>query len=225
MALFLPQPDGSTSVRVGSTEVAVLGKPGLQRAVNVLRVAANVADTETVVIGQDTYEFDRAANGVTAGRIAVTAHADDTPTNATDALIAKINTSGTERVTAVDIGNNEILLVATDVGAIVIPCTETMAGTNNAYAANAMYGGSGIANTRQETAPRFPTTQEVNLGNLHFYFDFTVKQAIPSVIVTSTGTVKKWDGNYTITGPRVTLDNTGSTDWATTDTVTVTAFE
>jgi len=198
--------------------------PG-RKAIGVIRVAANVADTETVTIGGDVYEFDRAANGVTAGRIAVTGHADDTPANATDALIATINASGRESVTAVDISANEILLLSDSPGAVVLALAETMAGSNNVVSAAAMYGGAAAAAKRVATAVRVPNATEVALGNLHFGFDFTPTLVQVTVRTTSTGVVAAWDGATTISGTRVILDNTGSVDWATTSTIYLVAWE
>jgi hypothetical protein len=198
-----------------------------QRAVNVLRVASNVADTETVTIGADVYEFDRAADGVTAGRIAVTGHADDTPTNALTALETKINAKvGVEKVTAVKISANELLIIADEPGAVVLACAETLAGANNAWAAAAMYGGKAVASSKTSTQKRVPNATEVALGNMHFLFDFTPVAAIVLIAPTATpGAYKIWDGVLTISGGRVTINNAGSVDWAATDDVVVIAYE
>lgn len=198
----------------------------------VLRLASNVADTETVTIGADVYEFDRAANGVTAGRIAVTAHSDDTPANASTALANKINASGTELVKAVRISANEILIYAADAvggdpdgSTATTALAETMAGANNAWDTAALRGGQDADYRAAASASRVPNATEVALGNMHFVFPFTVATAVAEVRVTAGGTPKGWVGGVTISGNRVTLDNAGATDWAATDTVTVIAFE
>jgi hypothetical protein len=192
------------------------------KAVNVLRVASNVADAETVTIGKDVYEFDRAANGVTAGRIAVTGHADDTPAAATNALITAINTKGTEPVTAIDISDNEVLIAANAVGAVTTACAESLAGANNAWAATAMYGGRAAGKKKISVQSRVPLTQEVNLGNMHFLFDFAPTILEVYAYVTATpGLSKSWNGAATVIGNRLTLDNSGTTDWTTSDTVVV----
>lgn len=198
--------------------------PGL-KAVGVIRMASDVADGETVTIGGDVYEFDRAESGVTAGRIAVTGHADDTPANASDALIATINSDGRELVTAVDISANEILLLSDSPGAVVLALAETMAGSNNVVSAAAMYGGAAAAAKRVATAVRVPNATEVALGNIHFGLDFTPTWVHAVVRTTSTGVMAAWDGAITITGTRVTLNNAGSVDWATTSTIYFMAWE
>ncbi len=197
----------------------ILSDPG-RRAVNVLRVASNVADEEVVVIGDDTYEFDRADDGViTVGAIAVTGHADDTPTAATDALIAAINASGTEAVEAIDIGNNEILIVALEVGEVELACTTDMGGANNAWGAAAMYGGAAPATKKLVAQTRVPTAQEVALGNMHFVFPFVPTVVAVEVRVTATGVVVAWGGSIAVVDNRVTLTNGTNPDWAETDTV------
>jgi hypothetical protein len=214
--------DTKRAVLIGSG-----GKSPIEKgvhAVNVLRVAANVADAQTVTIGSNVYEFDRAENGVTAGRIAVTGHADDTPANATNALIAAINASGTEPVTAIDIGANEILLKVDGPGPVEITCAETLAGTNNELAYTKTYGGAVAGGLQLAKSSRVPDATEVALGNLHFVFAFTPVFVSVHVYTTSTGAAIAWDGVATIgASGLVTLDNSGSVDWATTTTVSVLA--
>lgn len=196
-----------------------LKDPG-RRAINVLRVASDVADEETVTIGDDVYEFDRADDGVaTVGAIPVTGHADDTPAAATDALIDAINTLGSEAVETIDIGNNEILIVAEEVGAVVLACSETLAGANNAWGAAAMYGGAAPATKKLVAQTRVPTAQEVTLGNMHFVFPFAPTVMAVDVRVTATGVAKAWGGSIAVVDNRVTLTNGTDPDWAATDTV------
>ena len=201
----------------------LLRDPG-RLAINVLQVALDVADVETVTIGADVYEFDRAVDGVVGGNIAVTAHANDTPAAATDALIDAINASGTEAVTAYDISVNEILIVADAVGAVTLGCTETMGGAANEWAAANMYGGAAAAMRTMCVQTRVPTAQDVTMGNMHFAFDFTPTVVIVQARITATGIDKLWAGGYSLANDVVTVDNTGGTDWAVTDDITVIAF-
>lgn len=200
--------------------------PG-RRAINVLRIASNVADEETVTIGSVTYEFDRAGDGVaTAGAVPVTGHADDTPANATDALIAAINANGGEPVSAIDISDNEVLIVVDQPGNTQIACSDTLAGANNGWAAAATYGGRDPGARRVSLQQRVPNSTEVALGNMHFLFDFQPSMVLVLVAPTDTpGKLTAWDGAVSISGNRVTVDNSGVTDWAGTDTVTVIAID
>ncbi len=203
--------------------------PG-QPAFNVLRIALDVADTETVTIGADTYEFDRAADGVVAGNIAVVGHADDTPANASDALITAINTLGTEPVKAIDISANEILLVSAGSPggdeisrADVLGCTETLAGANNAWAAAAMADGEQAGKRKLSVDRRSPNAQEVVLG-MHFVYD--APPTVLAVLVYAAdlkGAARAWDGAYAVTGNRVTLDAAGAAPLLATDFVVVIA--
>ena len=152
---------------------------------------------------------------------------DPTAGQSSDALIAAINGDTNSRVTAYDISANEVLIVHHELGVNALACAETLAGTNNAWASATMYGGAALAETiplvRMEA--RVPLAQEVTLDDMHFFFPFTPTKVLIDVRVTSGGARKAWDGGHSITGRRVTLTNAGSTDWATSDTVTVLASE
>lgn len=186
--------------------------------VNVLRIAANVADAETVTIDGTVYEFDRAANGVTAGRTAVTGHSDDTPANASTALAAQINASqGGRGIHAVRVSANEILIYSKR----AIACAETLGGTNNAFAAATSYGGKDQAVNLVSMVQRTPTAVEIALDSLKAVFPFTVTSVL--VRVTTSGVNKAWDGAATFSGNTVTVTNAGSTDWDASDRVTILA--
>src|SRR6185295_12193417 len=146
-----------------------------RRAVNVLRLASNVADGETITIGSEVYEIDTAAapGAITAGNIRVDCNAGVTPTIASAAIVAAINANTKLGLTAVAISVNEVLVFTnSDSSAIALPCAETLAGANNAWAVAAFYGGdaSGVRGLR--AAQRVPNAQEVAIGNMHFVFPF-----------------------------------------------------
>lgn len=196
--------------------------------IGVIRIESNVADTETVTIGSDVYEFDRAENGVTSGRNAVTGHSDDTPANATDALITAINANDTNGIRAIDIDANEILLVSKGSGSSAVTLAETMGGANNSVQSLNEGGGT----SRVMAASRVPSAQEVAIGQMHFAcvnFDPTV--AIVQVRTTASGALKSFDGDVIITVTSgddpayITVKNDGATDFSATDTVCVIAAE
>lgn len=217
-----------TRVTTTGEEINALAHfPGL-KASAILRVAANVADEETVTIGNDVYEFDRAENGVAkAGAIPVTGHADDTPANATDALILAINASGTEPVTAVDISDNQILIVANDVGVNTTAVAEDMAGANNAWDTAALRGGADPGVKRIVRVERVPNAAEVALGRVLIPLSFAPTAAIVQVRVTATGAEKTLTGFVLLktAEQRIDIINDGATAFAATDTITVLAME
>jgi hypothetical protein len=267
-------------------------------AVNVLRVAANVANTETVTIGNDVYEVHtvntdttvvvsggelnntatpatetltahglavgalirveseimrvigvrdddtivvsrghsgttvathangtsiyKAGAGFTAGRIPVGNDGTLTPAAFSPALVAQINAYGTEPVEATKIGDNEVLLTSNAAVAQITACTETLGGSNNAFAAAAMFGGRTPAQARLCIVSRVPTAAEVALGNMHFAFDFAPTVVAVLARVTATPAIAKaTDCTVTVTGNVVKLHNAGGTDWAATDTITL----
>jgi hypothetical protein len=151
---------------------------------------------------------------------------DPSADDVTDALFTTINASATEAVSAIDVGDNELLIVADLPGAVVLACSETLTGSNNALNAVAMYGGRAAGARKIANISRVPLAQEVTLGNLHFVLPFTPSKVLVTVHPTATpGAVKAWDGGITIVAGHVTLDNAGSTDWAATDTVDVEFLE
>jgi len=198
-----------------------------RRAVNVLRLAANVADAETITLGSEVYEIDTAADpgAITAGRFRVNCSGGVTPTIAAPAIVAAINANTLLGLTAVAISVNEILVYTnSDNSALAIACSETLAGANNQWASATFTGGQIAKPQGLSLVQRVPNATEVAIGNLHCVFPFAVGAAMAQVR-SSTGASKAWDGVLTITGARVTLDNSGATDWAATDTVVVLAHQ
>jgi hypothetical protein len=191
-------------------------------AVNVLRIAANVADGETVTIGNDVFELDNNST-FTAGRIQVVI-AGLTPTLATPALVSAINNFSTHKLLAIQISVNEVLVVSRDDTAAcgALACAETMAGANNQWANATFYPGSNPGVNVNMMQSRAANAQEVSIGTAHFWFPFTVA-AVQAQVRTAAGVAKAWDGAVTISGQRVTFDNTGATDWAAGDILTVDA--
>lgn len=196
--------------------------PGL-RACNTLRIATNVADAETVVIGSRIYEFDRAVDGVVPGNISVKGHADDTPGNAITALVEAINSDAISEVTAIKVSANEMFIYHKEPGNKTTATSETLLGANNGWASATLLNGREPGSQSYSVIRRVPTAVEVALGVMHFYFDYPPTLADIRVVVTATpGVPLAWDGAVTITGNRLTIDNTGSVDWSTTNTIVLT---
>lgn len=269
-------------------------------AMNVLRLASNVANGEQIVIGGDTFEIDIintdstvdtasdlnntdtetiltfAAHGLSVGNLirieneimrvkrvhsvdiievaraaagttkaAHTAPLDIyvsdaapaapvipiglvatlTPTAAAPAIVDTINDMNTGGIVADAVSVNEIAIrTADNVLPRLLPCTESLAGTNNAWAAAAMYGSTLSEVRGVALASRAANATEVALDHMLFNFPFTVSAYLVQ-IRTSAGALKAWDGAATASGKRVTVTNGGSSDWAATDVVVVLASE
>lgn len=192
-------------------------------AINVLRVASNVADGETVTI--DGTVFEATTDGTVAtGRIPVDVSAAVTPTAFLTALVAALNGAGIPWQ-GTKISANEMLIVGSRFQSKAAACSETLAGSNNAWAAATCYGGEGPAEDLPVTVlvQRVPNATEVAIGNMHFHFGFAPTSVMAFVRVTSTGIPKAWVGATLLSGNRVTVDNSGATDWAETDTVIILA--
>lgn len=178
----------------------------------------SIASTET---------FDAAGNIFDAATLGTTTAGVSPPAGeASDALLAAINASGTEDVVAKDIDANEVLLMMDAVGADTTALAEDMAGSNNTVDTAFAHGAApaSVATARQA---RVPTAQEVATGNLHVALDFIPTLVIVQVRTTSTGALVAWNGIAKITSgdnPYITLDNSGNVDWSVNETVYVIAF-
>lgn len=159
------------------------------------------------------------------GATALATGANPTGAQFVTALVLAINANTTQGINAVAGATNECVISTNKSGVYAIACTETLGGSGNAWAAAATYGGSGVAFPKRWTSTRVPKALEVTDGNIYFAFPFAPTWARVMVITTSTGVAKVWDGARTITGHVVKLDNSGSTDWAATDTIVVEAGE
>jgi hypothetical protein len=186
-------------------------------AQNVLRLAANVADAETITIGRDVFELDTNSTS-TAGRIVVDVTGKVTPTLAGPLIVAAINTYNTQRLVAVELATGIIGVYGADpvTGVGALACTETLAGSGNAWDAVAMVGGNPEVAVQTVVVQRGAVAAKVAEGNAYFFLPFTVVAALCGVR-TSAGVAKAWDGATTVTGNRVKMDNAGSSDWAATD--------
>jgi len=198
-----------------------------RRFCNVLRLASNVADTEMVTIGGEVYEVDTAADPgalTGAGNLRINCSGGVTPVLAGAALVAAINANNQQGIVAKAISANEVL-IATKIGCggRQLACAETLAGANNAWAAAAMYGGSDAFKAVQLQG-RAANATEVAIGVMRFVFPFNPVSALV-IVRTAAGAVKAWGGTVTLTNDRVDLANTGATDFAATDVVTVLAGE
>lgn len=154
-----------------------------------------------------------------------TAGVDPTADESVNALALAINTDASQLVTATKISANEMLIVHDDLGTNAVATTETLAGSNNAWAATTMFGGAQVVDplVQFQVQQRVPLAREVEVDNMHFLFPFTVAAAQVHVRTTASGIVIAWNGGYTITGNRVQVTNEGNTDWAATSTVLVRA--
>jgi hypothetical protein len=63
------------------------------------------------------------------------------------------------------------------------------------------------------------TAADVTAGDFTFQFDYANVAYAEVVVRTAAGALVAWDGAITVAGNLVTVDNTGSTDWAATDVI------
>jgi len=128
----------------------------------------------------------------------------------------------------------EVLLAALNPGAAAsgIALAETLGGANNAWDTAATRLGAEPTIKRSFVTTRVPNATEVALGTMRIPIDFTAGAIDVSVITTASGLAVAWVGARTYTpfgggyqGGYVTIDNTGATDWAATDTLYIEIHE
>ncbi len=170
----------------------------------------SLATTETMTSG--SFGASTLADGV-----------DPTAAEFTTAFTACINADTGGEVRAERITANEVLLTSEQNNKLYA-CTETLAGSNNVFAAAAMFGGADVPAELPAASivKRAATATEVTLLKMHFIFGHDVSAAFVQVRDTS-GVIKAFDGATTYSGRRVTLASSGSTNIAATDEVTVIA--
>lgn len=207
----------------GTDYVAAAVHPTVSAAVAVTAHAFAVTALLTGT-GPNTIATTETATGLSWGAATLASGANPTGAQFVTAMALAINANELHHG-ATAIGTNELLVFSNRGGNTTLPCTETLAGSNNAWHSATMYGAHPQKQIKQMHVARVPIAGEVTLGNMHFHFPFAVGFVLPQIRVTSTGVSKAWDGATIISGNRVTLDNTGSTDWAATDTVYVIATE
>jgi hypothetical protein len=208
---------GYATAMTANTSVTMVQAAGTTATVTALipGTAGNaIASTETLTNG--SFGGATLANGV-----------DPTAAEFTTAFAASVNAQSAF-YSAIRISANEVLVYTKTTGVLSHVFSETLAGSNNVWAATAtpLHVGAGA---RVDAPVPFPvsraaTATEVALNKVHFIFPFSITEAMVQVR-TSTNQTKLWDGIVTISGQRVTLDSgTGSTPIAAGDIAHVVAY-
>ncbi len=115
-------------------------------------------------------------------------------------------------------------LIADDAGASTLATTETF--TNGAFRSATLTGGSAAGAAYLVTWEHTVTAQDATNTTIHLYTP-AKPRAIMVQVRQSTGVPRTWNGavSWVNTAPRhIKLDNTGATNWADTDVITVVAM-
>jgi len=192
--------------------------------------AAGAGDTVTVTArvkgtAGNSIATTEVSSQLSFGAATLASGADTSAAEFTTALTAAINANECGG-SAVRISANDILFIEANNTANPLATTETLTGSNNAWAAATTYGGENEPLSIPDMCmfSRVPNAAEVALGNLHLQLSFTPTLFIVQVRTTSTGAIRAWDGTVVITDNRLTLAG-GTTPLAATETVTVFAAQ
>lgn len=93
----------------------------------------------------------------------------------------------------------------------------------NATGSAALVQATQVGEVKSTVESRVPTAAEVTAGYMDFAFSYPIKTVQTIVTTTATGAVIAWNGATAFSADfkRVTVDNSSTTDWATTNTVTL----
>ena len=196
--------------------------------INILNVPSNVVTNEVFKIGTRTYQFVTNATQVFTSNIPVIVGA---ATNSSNAAITNavrtINTNNPSFNAVATPDGTNLVLYALSPLTRAVACTETLSLAGNVWVSATTYGGVAEASAARRTVvmKRSATTAEVTAGYMAFQCNFAPAKVIVYVTATTTGVPKAWVGATTISGNTVILDNSGATDFANTDVVTVLASD
>jgi hypothetical protein len=174
-------------------------------------VANSIATTETMSHGS-------------FGAATLASGADASAANFTTALETAINAAGV-KLLADRVSANEVLVIDVALGSErrSKPCSETLTGSNNAWAAADSFGGDTSINPPSRAiVSRVPTATEIALDNMHFAFPFVPTTATVQ-IRSSAGVLQAFDGSVVLGGNVVSIVSGGSVKVEASDIVTVTA--
>ena len=187
-----------------------------QYATGWILISDTVSDTETVTIGADVYEFDVSADGVTGGRIDV--DCDGSKAAALAALIAAINASGTEAVTADTPADGDYINLTADAvgpaGNIVLSNAATNVTTQT------MAGGRAAGDVAITTAKYTVTALDATRGKIQLTIEQGTDVLHIQCEVRSSAGLLKADTTVAEAGGVFTLTE-GAAAWAANDVVTI----
>lgn len=196
---------------------------------NILNLSLNVTNGESFNIGTRRYQCVTNVADISAStNVPVLCPSADGISHIPDTFITNavrtIN-SNNPSFYAASVGTSNLVIYAYDLRTTGIATTDTMAG-GNAWAATATFGRVAEANAgrRVVVQSRAVVTGEVTAGIMTFPLNFTATKVLVNV-KTSAGVVKAWVGAVTISSRNVIVDNTGATDFAATDIVTIVASD
>lgn len=203
---------GSATVALANVTLSATSTDGVTATAKVKGTAGN---SIAIAESSSAMSWASAATALSGG-------VDPTAAETITAAVLAINSvaSGVRAVAA----TGGVSVVDADGGRSIIACSETLAGTNNAWENAATGGGVAPSATGRGLIPilisRSPTALEVTLGVMRVPVGFTPRAYLVQVVA-STGIVKAWGGVRSLSGDTVILTNNASADFAATDTVNI----
>lgn len=186
----------------------------------------------TTATHADALDIFEDVTGIAAGStVAVGLVATLTPTAYTAALVADINSRGTEKIVATVVTVNEVLIESADAvggsqigSADAIATTEGLGGTDNAFDNATMIDGAAPGGRAFSVVDHIVSAMDVALTAVRLSFPFTVAGAIVQLYDTDGLFIETFTDQIILTGNRVEFDYTGATNPAATNVARVLAW-
>lgn len=149
---------------------------------------------------------------------------DPTAAEFTTALLAAINGSGTEPVSAIRPAAGTIVVYKDTIGVDTTATTETLSGVNNVWDAATLHDGAAASSLSLAAIARVPNAVEVATDYLFVPLDFQPTAVVIDVRTTATGAKVVWGGGCTISAAGLLIDNLAGTDWSVAETLYILAW-
>jgi hypothetical protein len=191
--------------------------------------AYDIADGEVIVIGDKTYEWDVAGDGVTAGNVQVDISGDTSAADAIATLVGVINANkpSIPVTAAIHPGFADCAKVIADnrgaAGNLVFTTTMATGTSSITGSGNLQYGENG--GSQIEARGTYTVEAEDVLATTICIDTGLASPRFADLTIRTAGVDLAWDGALTIVGAEIRLDQAGSNDWSAADVITWTAWE
>lgn len=189
----------------------------------------DLADGDLINIGNKTYEIDEAADGVTAGNIAVDTSGDTTAAQAVATIVGVINANKPSvPVTALaHPGDSDHILITADARAAAgnMVFTATFSATSTITGSGLLQFGEDGGSQVESRVEYIAEAEDVSATMIVIETGMNSPRFADVTVRDAGGAVVAWDGDLVVSGSQIRIDNGGAVDWVDGSVLTVTYWE
>lgn len=189
----------------------------------------DLADGDIFQIGTKIYEIDELADGVVAGNIAIDTSGDTTAAQAVATIVGVINANKPSvPVTALaHPGDSDHILITADAraGAGNMVFTATFANTSTITGTGLLQFGEDGGSQVESRMDYIAEAEDVTATMIVIETGMNSPRFADVTVRTSAGVEVAYNGAVVVSGSQIRIDNSGTTDWAAGDVLTVTYWE